>query len=289
LAARACGPAARLEDGVCRSRACAPEMIFDEASETCIPLASVRQIATAALFSLDSEERVGCPEDATLRVAHGKARCAAANACARGQFSANEDADAKADASADRSADASADASADRGADAGASARATAGPSADGGARACLDPAPCPPGWLASPVAPHACETFVTASGSIDAASWLRLTIGSDGSSGTRWVCEALDALSARLFDLRGATMPVYVQLDIPANDVTEVALTLRVDGPREATPLVEKSLQPLAEAFRSLGGTATTTQASVRVTCNVPQSPRPIRTRPRGERDGGM
>jgi hypothetical protein len=240
-------------------------MIFDEASDTCVPVASVRQIATSALFSLDAEEHVGCPEDATLHAARGKARCAPATACARGHFRLDDE----------PRADASARAHADAGPDAG------TGTHADGGAAVCEAPPPCPAGSFAGSVHPHDCETFFTASGSVDAATWLRLVVGPDGSAGTRWVCEPLDALSARLFDAAGATVPVSVQLDVPGNDVTQVAVTVAVEGPVEANALVEKSVRSLAEAFRSLGGSSTTTQAAVRVLCAVPPSPRPIRVRP--------
>jgi hypothetical protein len=278
VAARACGNAARLEDGVCTPRPCAPDMVFDESSDTCIPLQSVRQIATSQLFSLDAEEHIGCPEDATLHVARGKARCTPATACVRGQFRIDEEAraDAKADAAADARADANADAAANANANANAHAKADAGAAA-----VCEAPPPCPSGSFAGSVHPHDCETFFTTTGSVDAATWLRLVVGPDGSLGTRWVCEPLEALSARLFDSAGATVPVSVQLDVPGNDVTQVAVTVAVEGPPEANALVEKSVRPLAEAFRSLGGTSTTTQASVKVLCALPASPRPIRVRP--------
>ena len=118
----------------------------------------------------------------------------------------------------------------------------------------------------------------MAANGYVDPARWLRLTAGSEGGGGSRWVCEPLDPIGQKIFEPKGAGKRISLQLDIPSNDVSLAALTARSEDAPEGTSRLEKGLEPYAEAFRSLGGTATTTQAAVHVVCRVPASPRPMK-----------
>ncbi len=141
----------------------------------------------------------------------------------------------------------------------------------------------CPPGSLPERQAGaadggHTCTSFMTANGFVDPARWLRLTAGREGGAGSRWVCEPLDVLGVKIFEPRGAGRQISLQLDIPSNDVSQASLTAHSDDAAEGTQRLEKGLEPYAEAFRSLGGTATTTQAAVHVICRVPASPRPVK-----------
>ncbi len=149
----------------------------------------------------------------------------------------------------------------------------------------------CPPGSLperqaGSADGGHACTSFMTANGFVDPARWLRLTAGREGGAGSRWVCEPLDMLGVKIFEPRGAGRKISLQLDIPSNDVSQASLTARSDDAFEGTQRLEKGLESYAEAFRSLGGTATTTQAAVHVICRVPASPRPVKLHVEGLSD---
>jgi hypothetical protein len=118
----------------------------------------------------------------------------------------------------------------------------------------------------------------MTDRGFVDPARWLRLTAGEEGGTGSRWVCEPLDPLGAKSLDPRGTSHKISLQLDIPGNDVSLATLTARSEEGLEGSQKLEKGLQAYAEAFRSLGGSASTTQAAVRVICRVPASPRAVR-----------
>lgn len=277
LAARACGAAETLVDGVCIAKTCGEDQVFDDAVGSCVAWSTVKPGEATGGSPAAPDERIQCPSDATLLVSRGRARCLPLYACARGLFSLEAPALVAIPGM-------------DGGQEGGAApvaARETwtapdAGP--DGGGTGLCERAPaCPPGSLPEAHATtrgggHACSSFMTPSGFVDPARWLRLSAGEEGGAGSRWVCEPLDTLGAKIFDPRGVGRRISLQLDIPSNDVSQASLTARSEDAAEGTQRLEKGLQPYAEAFRSLGGTATTTQAAVHVVCRVPASPRPVK-----------
>ena len=253
-------------DGACVLRGCGDDQVWDDQVAGCVAWSSIRPSdatgATGATGGLPPapDERVQCPTDSVLRVSRGRARCLPTYACARGLVPMDEPV-------VDGGVAHVRDTGGDAGADAGASV---------GGLCA---PAPsCPPGSLPEPRGAHRCTSFMTTNGFVDPARWLRLTAGEEGGAGSRWVCEPLDVLGVKVFDPHGTARRISLQLDIPSNDVSDASLTARSDDAAEGTRPLEKGLETYAEAFRSLGGTATTTQAAVHVVCRVPASPRPVK-----------
>ena len=137
-----------------------------------------------------------------------------------------------------------------------------------------VDPA-CPPGSLAE--ADGSCHLVVSRSGEealLDVGTWLRLIVGPDGGNGSSALCGplALRPWLAGLAARETGEVDVNVDLIFPDNEVRDVRVTTVAEryDPHNASPpprlSVEKYLDPMWQALRSIGGIANASSATVHV-----------------------
>ncbi|MBS2016849.1 MAG: hypothetical protein JST00_28445 [Deltaproteobacteria bacterium] len=118
-------------------------------------------------------------------------------------------------------------------------------------------------------------EGFVVPRGGevVDIAAWRRRALGADGGPGTRSFCAALarqpGALAASSGDVH-----VEIALGFPNNDVSQVVFRSRPLEPQagmseaEASVELERTVGPVIEALRGIGGRASEAASTIRVRC---------------------
>lgn len=245
---RYCGPSSRFEDGTCIARTCETDFQLDRASGICLPLGSVRQLATHAMgIPLYEDETIACAEGETLVLRDTQAYCMKAEeACPRGtRFREGKCAPARScgagevqDESTERCVRVLTPFEASHVVDVGTWARLALG--ADGG-----------PGTNALCAALRDdARTFVSVNGS-------------------------------------SASVAIGVELRFPGNDVTEVQATVTVTEARTGatfagppSTLVERAVNDEVEALRSIGGLAGATAVSTKVRCELRVLARPAAQR---------
>lgn len=245
-----CGKGARPEGGGCAPTACDHDAPTDLASGECIPRLSLRTIE-GRRGAPDAE--AGCTSDAGLVIEGESMACLPRPLlCGRGATWASG---------------------------------------------ACRPDPVCPAGAIAD--ATGACVTVVGGTGAdrvLDVGAWIRLVLGPDGGDGTPAVCGPLRERPWRagVAAHGSATIDVRVDLVFPDNAVSAAQAEVRARrhfDPHDmdsATPVAAaRSMDPLWDALRAVGGTASAASASVEVRCpieggfDVPGGPPPRKESP--------
>jgi hypothetical protein len=155
----------------------------------------------------------------------------------------------------------------------------------------CVAAVTCPPGSLPSE---RACVAFIDGSDRgtpiVDIGAWTRLELGPDGGDGAKALCAPLAQRPWRFLASEGAApreLWVVVEIIVPDNDVTRVhaRVAARLGNAGLADDmvgqLVERTVEPLVEVLRSVGGVANAAGAQTTVRCSLPLSRDPVATRP--------
>jgi hypothetical protein len=115
----------------------------------------------------------------------------------------------------------------------------------------------------------------------VDLGAWASLVLGIDGGAGSPELCQPL-AERPGVFGGEaaggGGARPIRVAVAVlvPDEDVSRVHAEVHArdaqgrELPAQAEALVSDTVSSLAEAFRSLGGEASTAAAELEVTCTV-------------------
>jgi hypothetical protein len=237
-----CGKGARPDHGGCAPVTCptsAPRTTpADLATGACLPVRALRDLASAHDLVVGPDETLGCGEDDALVVEADRFGCVPlAASCGRGAHL--------------------------RG-------------------RACVANGACPPGSLAD----HGgCSSFVSRAPSgapiVDLGTWARLELGPDGGEGAPDLCAPLAQRPWGFTADNGVPMPtlrIDVQLVLDDNDVTRVhARVAAVDAssnralPARAAGMVERTVGPLLDALRAVGGSSSAASVTLSVRCVIP------------------
>lgn len=246
-----CGSAAKPRaGGGCVRTACPAGQALDLDHGLCLPESTVLlTLLHGRPQEPDDTRRATCHEG--VLTSHGNRL-----ACTSGRLSC-----ARGERFAEASLDAGADATADAGVHVG----------------TCEALAPCGVGEMLDEIG-GTC-TRVVRSGAVDAGTWARLAIGTDGGEGTNAFCAPVRAAMTGGSTATGALPARFqVRLVLPDNDVTQANARLSAH-PGTATAAAdagERSLEQLVQILHFYGGSSLAASVSLDVTCSPTGSPEP-------------